>query len=127
VFAKRRHERNVPKHAPVWEKPAVLLDVSDFPAQRYGWLSANISVPDSYLSTHRLDETIEAAKKSRLTRSTLADESNGTAGGNIDAHVIECDHGAEAVRDVPGGKRRRHALKTDSDSLWPRVSQLRDC
>jgi hypothetical protein len=110
----------------VREKPAVLLDVSDFPAQRYGWLSANISVPDSYLSTHRLDETIEAAKKSRLTRSTLANESNGPAGGHIDAYVIECDYGTEAVRDVPGGERRRHALKTDSDGPWPRASSVRD-
>ena len=106
------------------EKPTVLLDVPDFPAQRYRGLSANVSVPDSYLPTQRLDEPVEATKKSRLTRSTLADESNGAAGGNVDANVIECDYGTEAVRDVPGGERRRHALKTDSDSPWPRASLL---
>ena len=108
------------------EKAAVLLDVSDFPAQRYRGQSANISVADSYLTTQRLDEPVEAAKKSRLTRATLADESNGAAGRNDDAYVIECDHGAEAVRDVPGGESRRHALKTDSHSPLPRASHFRD-
>ena len=103
------------------EKSAVLLDVSDFPAQRPRGLSANVSVPDSSLSTQRLDEPVEAAQKCRLTRSALADESNGAAGRNIDAYSSECDHGAEAVRDVPGGERRGHVLKTDSDSPWPRA------
>jgi hypothetical protein len=96
-LAKRRYERNVPKDSPVREKPTVLLDVSDFPAQRYRGLRANVSVPDSYLSTQRFDEPVEAAEKSRLTRSTLTDQGKGAAGWNNDAYVIECDHGAEAV------------------------------
>lgn len=79
------------------EKPAVLLDVSDFPAQQYSGLGANITAADFYLPTQRLDESIEAAEKRRLARPALADQGNRTAGGNVDADIIERDNGAEAM------------------------------
>jgi hypothetical protein len=95
----------------VRQKSAVLLDVSDSPAQRYGGLRANIFVTDSYLSTLWLDEPIEAAKKRRLARPALTDERNGAPGRNVNAHVIERDYGPEAMRDIPGGEGFRHALR----------------
>lgn len=75
----------------------MLLDVSDFPAQQYGGLGANIPVADSYLSTQRLNESIEAAEKRCLARPALADQGNRAAGGNLDADIIERDNGAEAM------------------------------
>ena len=79
------------------EKPAVLLDVSDFPAQQYGGLGAHIPVADFYLPTQRLDKSIEAAEKRCLARPALADQGNRVAGGNVDADIIERDNGAEAM------------------------------
>jgi hypothetical protein len=97
----------------------VLLDISDSTAQQHSGLCADILVTDSYLSTQRFDEPVEAAEKRRLPRPALADERNGASSWDIDTDVIECDYGAEAMRDVPGGERRRHELKTDSGSAWP--------
>jgi len=75
----------------------MLLDVSDLSAQRHRGLRADVPVPHSYFSTQGLDESVEAAKKRRLARSAFADESNSATGRNIDADVIERDHGAEAM------------------------------
>ena len=97
----------------------MLLDVSYSTAQQHSRLCTDILVTDSYLSTQRLDKSVEAAEKRRLSRPALADESNGASSWDIDTDVIECDYGAETMRDVPGGERRRHGLKTDSDSAWP--------
>jgi hypothetical protein len=79
------------------EKPAVLLDISDFPAQQYRGLSANISVADCDLSAQRLDESVEAAKQRRLARPTLTDESDGASGWDVNAHVIERDYGSVSM------------------------------
>ena len=79
------------------EKPAVLLDVSDFPAQQYSGLGANITAADFYLPTQRLDESIEAAEKRRLPRPTFTDERNCVSGRNINAHFVERDYRAEAM------------------------------
>jgi hypothetical protein len=122
-LAKRRYERHVAKHAPMGEKSTMLLHVSDFSPQRYGWLGANIPVAYPYFPTQRLDESIETAEKCRLARSTLADERNSVAGWDINADVVERDYGAELMRDVPGGERWRHALKTGSTKVQPRVSK----
>ena len=90
----------------------MLLDVTDFSSQQNGGLIADIALADSDFSTQRFDESIEAAEKGRLARSTFTDERNRAAGWNIDADIIERDYRAEAMRDVPCGERRRHALKT---------------
>jgi hypothetical protein len=92
-----RYERNVTQHSPVWEKPSVLLDVSDSSAQQNGWLSANILIADFYVSTQWLDEPVEASKQRGLPRPALAYERDGASGWNIDAHVIERDNGPEAM------------------------------
>jgi hypothetical protein len=81
----------------VRKKPAVLLDVSDSPAQCYGWLLANTSVADSDFSTQRLDEAIEATKQRRLARSTFTDERNSAPGWNVDADIIQRGNRPEAM------------------------------
>jgi hypothetical protein len=96
-LSKRRYERDVAQHTPMREKPTVLLYVSDFSAQQYCGLGANVPIVDPYLSTHGLHESVEAAKKRRLARPALADERNRAAGRNVDAHVIERDYGPEAM------------------------------
>lgn len=75
----------------------MLLDVSDSPAQRYGWLLADISVADSDSSTRRLDKTVEATKQRRFARSTFTDEGNGPTGGNVNADIIERDYRPEPM------------------------------
>jgi hypothetical protein len=51
----------------VREKPAVLLYISDSPAQQDSWLRTNITLAHSDFSAQGLDQSIEAAKKRRLT------------------------------------------------------------
>jgi hypothetical protein len=75
------------------EKPAVLLHISDSPSQQHRGLTTNIPVADPDLSTQRLDESVEAAKKRGLAGSTLTDKGNGVSGWNLNAHVIERDYG----------------------------------
>jgi hypothetical protein len=96
-LAEHRYQRDVTKYPPVWEKAPVLLDVSDSSAQQNGWLSANILIADFYVSTQRLDESVEASKQRGLPRPALAYERDGASGWNIDAHVIERDNGPEAM------------------------------
>ena len=90
----------------------MLLDISDPSSQQYRGLTTNISVADSDFSTQRLDESVEAAKQRRLARPTLTNESNGAPCWDLDAHVIERDYGPVSMRDIPGGERRRHVVKT---------------
>ena len=91
----------------------MLLDVSDSPAQHDSRLSPNILVTDSDFSTQRLDQSVEAAQQRRFAGSALADERDSATSRNIDAHIVQRCDGSEAVRDIPGGEERRHALKTD--------------
>jgi hypothetical protein len=81
----------------VRQKPAVLLDVSDSPAQQHSGLCANISVADHDLSALRLNESVEAAEKRCLSGPALAHERNGASGWHIDADIIERDYGPEAM------------------------------
>ena len=48
------YERDVAKHPPVRKKTAMLLDVSNFPAQQDGRLSPDILVANSYFSAQGL-------------------------------------------------------------------------
>ena len=73
---KHRYESNISKHSPVRQKPAVLLDVSNSPAQQHSGLRANIFVPDDNLSALRLNESVEAAEKRSFAGAALADERN---------------------------------------------------
>jgi hypothetical protein len=75
----------------------VLLDISDSAAEQHRRLSADIFVADSLLSTQRLDEAVEAAKKRSLARPALTDEGNGASGRNDDAHIIERDYRTESM------------------------------
>ena len=68
----------------------MLLDVSDSSAQHHRRLGTNVLVTDSYFSTQRLDQPVEAAQQRRFARSALADERNGASGRNIDAYIIQC-------------------------------------
>jgi hypothetical protein len=79
------------------EKSAVLLDISDPPAQKYSGLRANVSVADSDLSTQRLDEPVEAAKKRCLSRPAFTNERHGPSGWDVNANVIQRDYRPEAM------------------------------
>jgi hypothetical protein len=94
---KHRHESNVAKNSPVREKSAVLLDVSDSPAQQHSGLCANVFVTDQDLSALRLDESVEAAEQRGFAGSAFAHERNRASGWNIDADIIERDHRPEVM------------------------------
>ena len=116
---KRWYERDVAQHSPVRKEPAVLLHVSDSATQQHRRLRANVLTADHYLPSLRLNEAIEAAKERRLSGSAFADERGCTPRGNVDAHVIEGNKVAEAMRDVSCGERNRHGLKSDSGAAEP--------
>jgi hypothetical protein len=107
------YERDVAKYPPVREKTAMLLDVSNFPAQQDGRLSPDILVADSYFSAQRLHQSVETAEQRRFARSTFSDERNGASGWHVDAHIVQRYDGSEAVGHISGSEGRRHALKTD--------------
>jgi hypothetical protein len=56
------YERDVAEYPPVREKAAVLLDVSDSPAQQHSRLGADVLVAYSHLTAEGLDQSIEAAQ-----------------------------------------------------------------
>lgn len=116
---KRRNEGDVSQYAPVRQKSSVLLHVSDSPTQQYGWLVADIFVANLHFSPRRLDESVEAAKECSLARPAFPDERHRASSGNIDTHIVQRDYVSEAMRDVPGGERCRHALKSDSGGRRP--------
>ena len=122
------YERDVAKHSPVRKKAAVLLDVSDSPAQHHRRLGANVLITDSDFSTQRLDQSVEAAQQRRFARSALAHQCNSASGRNLNAYIIQCYYGSETVGDIPGGEERRHAFKTDYSSdlapCLPRASTI---
>jgi hypothetical protein len=112
----------------VREKSAVLLDVSDLPAQQHGWLGADVLVTYSDLTAQWLYESIKAPQQCGFARSAFADERNSATSRNVHAYIIQCYYGSEAVRDIPGGEERRHALKTvyggDFALCLPRASTI---
>jgi hypothetical protein len=81
----------------VRQKSPVLLDISDSSAQQHGRLSANIFVADNDLATLRFYKSVEATEKRGLSGPALADERNGPSAWNVDAHIVERDHGSEAM------------------------------
>src|SRR5206468_7512098 len=91
------HQRHVFQYAPVWNEPAVLLNVPDSTAQLDHVLLANVLVADHYITTKGLDQSVEASQQRRFARSALSDQSGCTACRNIDAYTTQGDDVAKTM------------------------------
>ena len=97
------------------QQSAVLLHVSDAPPQQHRRSRTNILIGDQHLSPLRIDQTVEAAKKSRFSGSAFADQRRCAGGGDIYTDVVEGDDVPEAMRYISRAERGRHALKSACD------------
>jgi len=97
----RRHESNIPQHAPVRQESAVLLYVAYLSSQQDGRLGANVFLANADFAALRLDQAVETTQECGFAGPAFSYKSHGLARWNVDAHIVEREHTSEVMRDIP--------------------------